>query len=100
MDETSRNQIADIMRNVRACMKDHGVTVGELATLAGKSPHKLRLQLINGDLSFSVCSVLRERTGDMRAFGIPADYVSTGTLDEAIALLARPDADQILAEAP
>ena len=81
MDESVREQIAKFMGNVRACMKDHGVTAGELATLTGKSPHELRRQLMNGHLDLNVCSVLLHRTGrDQRAFGVDADFVPTGDL--------------------
>ena len=81
MDESVREQVAKFLGSVRACMKDHGVTVGELATLTGRSPHKLRLQLINGNLDLGVCAVLLHRTGqDQRAFGVDADFVPTGQL--------------------
>lgn len=81
MDESVRQQVAKFMGNVRACMKDHGVSVAELATLCGMTQHKLRLQLINGNLDLSVCSVLLYRTGrDQRAFGVDADFVPTGDL--------------------
>ena len=81
MDDSVRQQVAKFLGNIRACMKDHGVTVGELATLTGRSPHKLRLQLMDGHLDLSVCSVLLHRTGqDQRAFGVDADFVPTGEL--------------------
>lgn len=81
MDDSVRQQVAKFLGNIRACMKDHGVTVGELATLTGSSPHKLRLQLINGNLDLGVCAVLLHRTGqDRRAFGVDADFVPTGEL--------------------
>lgn len=102
-DEETRDFVRNFVSNVRACMKDHGVTIAELAKLCGMTQRKLRLQLINGDLDLTVCWALYRRTErkDMRACGIDADYVPTeGTLDEAIKLLARPDADKILAEIP
>lgn len=81
MDDSVREQVAKFLGNVRACMKDHGVTVGELATLCEMPRHKLRLQLITGNLDLGVCAVLLHRTGqDRRAFGVDADFVPTGEL--------------------
>lgn len=81
MDESVREQVAKFLGNVRACMKDHGVTVGELATLCEMPRHELSQQLMDGHLNLSVCSVLLRRTGqDQRAFGVDADFVPTGNL--------------------
>lgn len=81
MDDSVKEQVAKFMSNVRACMKDHGVSVAELATLCETTQHELRRQLMNGNLDLSVCSVLLHRTGrDQRAFGVDADFVPTGDL--------------------
>ena len=80
MDKSVREQVAKFMGNIRACMKDHGVTVGELATLTGTPRDELLLQLMNGKLDLSVCAVLLHRTGDQRAFGVDANFVPTGNL--------------------
>ncbi|SDS33762.1 hypothetical protein SAMN04489752_1491 [Brevibacterium siliguriense] len=81
MDESVREQVAKFMGNIRACMKDHGVTVPELATLCGVPQHDLRLQLMSGHLDLNVCAALLHRTGqDQRAFGVDADFVPTGEL--------------------
>lgn len=85
-DKEIRAFVRKFVNTVRECMKDHDITIGELATLTGRSPHKLRLQFINGNLDLGVCAELRFRTGDLRALGIPSDHELSGTLDEAVML--------------
>lgn len=85
-DAENRAFVRKFINTVRECMEDHNITMGELATLTGRSPHKLRLQFINGNLDLEVCAALRFKTGDMRALGLPADHKLSGTLDEAVML--------------
>ncbi|WP_231440616.1 hypothetical protein [Brevibacterium zhoupengii] len=87
--EETRAWVAEFMGNVRECMKDHNVSIAELATLTGMTQHKLRLQLINGNLDVGVCGVLYRRTGDHRAHGAPKDWVSTRPLDPETIRLAQ-----------
>ncbi|MGZ1492411.1 hypothetical protein [Brevibacterium sediminis] len=83
---------------IHECMDDNGITVAQAAEWADITKEEMEHGLQTGEIGIDRFTPIYSHTGDRRAYGIPKDWKPNGTLDEAMKLLARPDADKILAQ--
>lgn len=64
--------ITEVMTTIRACLNDHGITTAQAAEWCGITEHEMRHGLTTGQLSLNHCAVIKQHTGDMRAYGVTA----------------------------